>query len=269
MSEVWTFRDGTLDGAIFNDVVLYNEYRLPSCFAANDTIIDVGTHIGSFAHAVLSRGCGTVYGIEPDAANCKIAATHLSEYLERGSFKLIRAAVWRSEPNDDELFFDGYFPFTESHPGMEGIVNTGGGSVIWGAGEPVPKLAFDELVDTVTSGGARRIRLVKLDCEGAEWPILLTSQRLNLVDEICGEFHEIGGEFIEIGENHPAKKPIFWKSVGMTYTIETLEGILRDAGFVVTYVRHQRSTGAPEGMGLFFATRDFNPQARLLDSYKS
>src|SRR5215471_4825399 len=126
MSEVWTFRDGTLDRAIFNDVVLFNEYRLPSFFAANDIVIDVGSHIGSFAHAVLGRGCQNVYGIEPDAANCEIAATHLSGYLDRGYFKLTRAAVWSSQPNDDQLFFDGYFPFTESHPGMEGMINTGG-----------------------------------------------------------------------------------------------------------------------------------------------
>ncbi len=29
MSETWSFRDGTLDQAIFNAVVLFNEYQLP------------------------------------------------------------------------------------------------------------------------------------------------------------------------------------------------------------------------------------------------
>jgi len=258
MSEVWTFRDGTLDRAIFNDVVLYNEYRLPSSFAADDIVIDVGTHIGSFAHAVLTRGCENVYGIEPDQTNCEIATEHLSEYLEKGSFTMIRGAVWSSEPNDDQLFFDGYYPFTKAHPGMEGIINTGGGSVIWGVGDPVPKLSFDELIGSTTDSGAQRIRLLKLDCEGAEWPILLTSRRLHLIDEICGEFHEIGGEYLEIGENHPAKRPIFWKSPSAAYTVDVLERFLRDAGFIVTHVRHRRSEGVHEGLGLFFATRD-NP----------
>ena len=92
---------------------------------------------------------------------------------------------------------------------MAGIVNTGSGSVIWGGGEPVAKVAFDEIVDRVTNHGERRVRLLKLDCEGAEWPILLTSQRLDLIDEICGEFHEIGGQFLEISENRPAEEPVF------------------------------------------------------------
>ena len=74
--------------------------------------------------------------------------------------------------NTDELYFDGYHPFPKSFMGMEGILNTGNGSVIWGSGEPVAKVAFDEIVDLMTGGGEDEVRLLKLDCEGAEWPIL-------------------------------------------------------------------------------------------------
>ena len=58
MTEPWTFRNGTLDQAIFNGVVVLNEYRLPERFAPGDIVIDVGAHIGSFAEAVVSRGAG-------------------------------------------------------------------------------------------------------------------------------------------------------------------------------------------------------------------
>ena len=58
LTEAWKFRNGTLDQAIFNEVVDDNEYRLPDRFAPGDVVIDVGTHIGSFVQAVLSRGCG-------------------------------------------------------------------------------------------------------------------------------------------------------------------------------------------------------------------
>jgi len=57
MTGPWSFRDGTLDQAIFNAVVRFNEYRLPERFVPTDIVIDVGAHIGSFAQAVLSRGC--------------------------------------------------------------------------------------------------------------------------------------------------------------------------------------------------------------------
>lgn len=34
--------------------------------------------------------------------------------------------------------------------------------------------------------------MLKLDCEGSEYPILMTSNRIHLIDEIIGEYHEIG-----------------------------------------------------------------------------
>jgi FkbM family methyltransferase len=256
MTGAWQFRAGTLDRAIFSAVVEFNEYRLPATFAPGDIVIDVGAHIGAFAEAVLSRGCRKLLCIEPDQTNCEIAATHLRQYIENGYVELIGGAAWRSDYNTDELHFDGYQPFPKSFIGMEGIVNTGNGSVIWGGGEPVAKVAFDDIVDRVTECGKNRVRLLKLDCEGAEWPILFTSQRLNLVDEICGEFHEIGGEFLEISEERPTKAPIF--SLGNTekLTVDLLIRYLRDAGFSVVHHRHTRPAGAVEGLGLFFAKRE-------------
>ena len=256
MTEAWRFRNGTLDQAIFNGVVVFNEYRLPARFAPGDIVIDVGAHIGSFAEAVLSRGCEKVYCIEADGANFEIAALNLRPHIENGHVQLVRGAAWRSDRNTDELYFDGYHPFPKSFTGMEGILNTGNGSVVWGSGEPVAKIAFDEIVDHVTNHGEHRVRLLKLDCEGAEWPILLTSRRLGLIDEICGEFHEIGGQFLEISEERPEQEPVFSFANVEKFTIDVLVDTLKDAGFTVTYRRHTRPTGSLEGLGLFFATRE-------------
>ena len=256
MSEAWKFRNSTLDKGIFNGVVIFNEYRLPPSFAPDDIVLDIGAHIGSFAYAALSRGCQNVYSIEPDRTNFEIAAENLKESIEQGHVQLVSGAVWRSDPNDDELHFDGYHPFPKSYAGMEGIINTGNGSVIWGTGVPVTKFAFDEIIDSVTNNGERRVRLLKVDCEGAEWPILLTSRRLHLIDEICGEFHEIGGEFLEISEDRALRGPIFEIKRLSIFTVERLVRYLNDAGFSVNYQRHRRPTGALEGLGLFFATRN-------------
>ena len=250
------FRNGTLDQAIFNDVVGRNEYRLPDSFEPGDIVIDVGAHIGSFAQAVLARGCQNVTGIEPDGANFEIAAEYLRSHIESGHLRLVRGAAWRSDRNTDELRFDGYHPFPKSFTGMEGIVNTGNGSVVWGCGEPVAKIAFDEIVDRATNRGEHRVRLLKLDCEGAEWPILLTSQRLGLIDEICGEFHEIGGPYPEIGEDRTGRQPVFSFAKIENFTIDVLVDHLTEAGFTVTWHRHRRPAGSLEGLGLFFATRE-------------
>ncbi|HWF54810.1 MAG TPA: hypothetical protein VG223_09290, partial [Solirubrobacteraceae bacterium] len=138
----------------------------------------------------------------------------------------------------------------------EGVLNTGGGSVLWGLGEPVAKIAFDDVVDLATNRGERRVRLLKLDCEGAEWPIVLTSRRLHLIDEIVGEFHELGGPLPEIGEDRASDAHVFRSDRVTGFTIEELARFLRDAGFGVTYFRHVRPDGALEGLGLFFATRE-------------
>jgi FkbM family methyltransferase len=219
-------------------------------------VIDVGAHIGSFAYAVVLRGGEHVCCIEPDRANCAFAAENLRPYIDKGYVQLLQQAVWRSDPNDDELRFDGYHPFPKSFAGMEGVVNTGDGSVIWGIGEPVAKVAFDDVVDIVTNGGERRVRLLKLDCEGAEWPIVLTSWRLDLIDEIVGEVHEIGGPFLEIGEDRPSRAPAFHSDRVAGFTIHEFLHCMRGAGFVVNYRRHRRPDGALEGLGMFFAKRE-------------
>ena len=85
--------------------------------------------------------------------------------------------------------------------------------------------------------------------------ILLTSQRLGLIDEICGEFHEIGGEYLEISEDRTEKQPVFSFESIEKFTIDVLVKHLTDGGFTVTWHRHKRPTGALEGLGLFFATR--------------
>jgi FkbM family methyltransferase len=254
MTVEWKFRNGTLDQAIFNGVVLFNEYQLPDHFEPHDIVIDIGAHIGSFAHAVLSRGCANVYAIEPDRRNFEIASEHLRAHIENGHLQLINSAAWRSDDNNDQLYFDGYHPFPRSYVGMAGVLNTGNGSVIWSTGKPVAKVAFDDIVDLVTHRGEKRVRLLKLDCEGSEWPILLTSRRLNLIDEICGEFHELGGSFLEISEDR-AGKLILSEDTNRKYTIDTLVSHLNGAGFEVTYTRHRRPTGELEGLGLFFARR--------------
>jgi hypothetical protein len=56
MGSGFEFRDGTTDESIFLSITEYNEYELPDRLPADSVIVDIGTHIGSFCHAVLSRG---------------------------------------------------------------------------------------------------------------------------------------------------------------------------------------------------------------------
>lgn len=237
MSE-FTLRPDTLDGWIFDEIHTRNVYRLPESFSPRDVVIDIGAHIGLFTLAVLGRGCRRVHGVEADAENHGLAARNLKSYVDEGLVSLTHAAVWRSDDNDDVLRFSGY-------TSVGRMLNTGAGNVIWsGDGPVVPKLSFDELVRAAASEGGGRVRLIKFDCEGAEWPILFTSETLHLVEEICGEFHEIGGE--RDGRRSPF-------SVGGrdTFTAPQLTPLLESKGFRVSF-RYQ-SPGSR--LGMFFAKR--------------
>src|SRR5258708_29531738 len=98
MTEAWRFRNGTLDKAIFNGVVVFNEYRLPDSFAPGDIVIDVGANIGAFAQAVLSRGYEKAYCLEPDRVSFDAAPENRRPLSKKGHFRLFMAAPSRSYP---------------------------------------------------------------------------------------------------------------------------------------------------------------------------
>src|SRR5665213_1913253 len=56
----WRLRPRTIDRRIFRHVVIDNEYALPDRFHPDDTILDIGGHVGSFSLAALRRGAGMV-----------------------------------------------------------------------------------------------------------------------------------------------------------------------------------------------------------------
>jgi FkbM family methyltransferase len=225
----WRLRPDTLDHRIFREVALANEYRLPPRFAPDDVVLDVGAHTGAFAHAVLRRGAGRVWCCEADPDNFRLLRHNLAPHGDRA--RLLHRAVWRSDVRPAALALH--------NPRRAG--NTGGPQVTGRpAGHTVAVLAFDDLVRRATRDGGR-VRLLKLDCEGAEWPILLTSSLLGRIDAVCGEYH------IE-------EFPDLFRVAGCgPFTPQLLEQALGDAGFGVV-VRPRPGSAAPE-VGHFFARR--------------
>jgi hypothetical protein len=85
--------------------------------------------------------------------------------------------------------------------------------------------------------------LLKIDCEGAEFPILLTSSRLDCIDRIVGEYHELRAEL-----------PRHVRVPGCEqFTVEILVEHLESFGFAVAL--EPQATGTFGALGLFFADR--------------
>ena len=142
------------------------------------------------------------------------------------------------------------------HPGSSAIGNSGGGTVYWPEGNKMDVIAFDDILQELTHDGKDRVRMVKMDCEWAEFPILLTSRKLSLIDSIHGEFHEMND-----GRYDSTPIPAVAQIAGVDrFTLDELTKCLNRAGFSVTVTR----TG--NRIGMFFATRQSSLANRFAKS---
>lgn len=172
------FRPQTIDEVVFRHVVTENEYRIPSCLEPDDLVIDVGAHIGSFSYLCWSAGSRCIEAYEADPENASLAR----ENLALPGVTIVEKAVWRSDIAVDVLYHSGYVAMRPDGPDPVSV-NTGGGRILSGNGLQVDVVSLDQII------GDREVALLKIDCEGSEYPILLTSRRLSQVRKIVGEYH--------------------------------------------------------------------------------
>lgn len=230
-------RPGTLDANIFDEVTIRNEYKIPHDLTDIDLVIDIGGHIGSFSKMATRRGAKKVISIEPNAENHLIAKHNLKQELREGSVDLINAALWGGDSLDDLLAIDN-LPAISSD-----CINTGGASLVTTKFKinSVKLLSMDNIIYThEKSNDVLGKVLVKLDCEGAEWPILYTSKRLADVALLCGELHPTSDRTYshKNGSSPHRDKP------------EDLQHFLEGLGFSFKFTSH---TSNNQTFGLFWA----------------
>ena len=166
----FTFRNGW-DAQLYDEVYNKNEYEVKS-FLSSDVVLDIGSHIGSFTKLAIDRGSNSVYSYEADIDNYNLSVKNLSNYKTN----LNNFAVWRSDVKDAKL------PFVIDKNNS----NTGLGTLMIDSVENnIAGVSLDEILSKFES-----VRFLKIDVEGSEFPILLTSSLLGKVKEIVGEFHE-------------------------------------------------------------------------------
>jgi len=210
-------RAGEWDLAIWQSVMLQGEYEVPPGFRAGDVVIDIGGHIGAFTRLVLQRGVERVVAVEPEPGSAALFQTNINHSGKGDGVLLLRAACWRSDTHDPSWALPPHSlqPHTRNdNTGSFNVMGLGDNPTLGG---PIAVVALDEILHKHP-----RVRLLKIDCEGSEFPILLSSNELSRVQEIIGEYHCVPHPAVEarIGEH-------------TSYTPQVLQDFLQQQGFGV------------------------------------
>jgi FkbM family methyltransferase len=155
-----------------------DDYRLRDIrFGEGDVVIDIGAHVGLFSIYLAKRWpVIKVFSFEPFPVNFRNCAENLQL---NGITNVVLSP--KAITNDNRLLNMA----TDPH-------NSGGASAIVKTFESngiVTDLASMTLDEVFLAHEIGRCKLMKIDCEGMEYEILLGARVLDKVEYLAGEFH--------------------------------------------------------------------------------
>lgn len=192
----------TWDKQIFQECYVENEYGIEQ-LQASDVVVDLGTHLGSFALLAYDKGSRKIFSYEALKFNYDLAKENLLET----NVKLFNMAVWRSDEDIEKLKFD--TNIVDWNTGMGRVVDNDADAVEL---KDVFAVKFDSLLSDFQS-----VKILKIDIEGSEYAVLYTSKMLEKIECIIGEFHEYEQNQIN----------------GYTFDRQGLKRFLEDNNFIV------------------------------------
>lgn len=178
MRPEFTLRIGTQDPMTFKEVLFDNCYKLPDRFEPGARIIDVGANIGAFTVACLVRGAGFITAVEPHPDNFDLLRRNTARWV--GQIDYMRAALyWRHKV---------WCPIQDrgAHTAMHCV-----GEGEQGIAVTAPRVTLDQLITAGLHMGPATCHLLKLDCEGGEYPGLFECTRLAVVEQVIVECHAV------------------------------------------------------------------------------
>lgn len=170
------FREDTQDEQTIFEVLGMNAYRLPARLEPNWLIIDIGAHIGSFAMACAARGACRLACVEPHPDNIALLEDNILRAKRR--FPDLRVNTYQAAVSDKAGKANLSYTHTKRHTAMFNLFDVN-------QGVEVHTLPLDTFLDL-----SDHIQILKLDCEGGEWPALLQSEKLRRCEMILAEIHK-------------------------------------------------------------------------------
>jgi FkbM family methyltransferase len=174
----------------FKDIFLDDVYGLRQLRGSLQTIVDIGAHVGFFSLYARSLFPGaTIHAYEPNPDLTK----HLAQNAAVGKFRVFSEAVG-ARSSTVRLSRERDSVFTKTVEDPQGAV---------------PQVSIEQAIERL--GG--HVDVLKLDCEGCEWPILQTTDYLHSVRFLTMEYH--------LSENRP---------------LNELRRLIRAKGFIVNFI---------------------------------
>jgi FkbM family methyltransferase len=155
-----------------------DDYRLRDMrFGEGDVVIDIGAHIGLFSMYLAKRWpVIRVFSFEPFPVNFRNCAENLQL---NGITNVVLSP--KAITNDNRLLSMTTDP--QNSGGASAVVKTFESN---GIVTDLPSMTLDELF---SAHEIRRCKLMKIDCEGMEYEILLGARVLDKIEYLVGEFH--------------------------------------------------------------------------------
>lgn len=177
-------KEHAINTRVFNEIWVYECYNPPG-FKINpeDTVLDIGANYGNFTlYAALKARNGKVYAFEPFKEVNKILEKNIS--INRlNNVKLIKKAVSNKSGSRDFYIAK---KDNVSHSFFESNVSD--------VKEKIDniKVKTISLKDFLSQEKIKKVDFLKMDCEGAEYEILFSSEKaLKAIDKISMETHYV------------------------------------------------------------------------------
>ena len=173
------------DREVIKEVIVDHEYERWGEIKIKrfSNVIDCGAHIGSFTRLALSHQANVI-AIEPDEENFKLLEKNTAG---KKRLKLLKCLLW----NGKEIGF--------LKDKKRGELNK-----IDAKGEKQTTVTLDRVVRDFK---IRKIGLLKMDIEGAEYEVLYNFKHLNIVEQLTMEWH--------YGTSNMAKLILFLEKNGL------------------------------------------------------
>ncbi len=176
------------DMDVVREVVLEDSYHLAlrESYGANEVVVDVGSHIGTFAVMWHKKNpAARLICIEACPENIPVLTANV------GAFATIIHAACSYEPGELALLNSVKPDGTATGgstvvPRSDILKGVPFGHAYWDDMRPLRKVTLEEAMQ---EAGVDHIDVLKMDCEGSEFSIIENSPTIPSVKFMCGEYH--------------------------------------------------------------------------------